>query len=431
MRISTSMIYDSGVASMQKKSSDVLRVQQQVASGRRMLSPADDPVAAAQALEVTQARSMNTQFMDNQGSAKDALSLSSSQLQSAGNLIQSVRSLAVQLGNPALSRSDRSSVAMDLRQNFDQLLGLANQTDASGNYLYSGFRGNTQPFSGSLDAGVVYDGDDGQRLVQVSTGRQLAISDSGRDIFMSANDVANPFAVDEDARNKGTGTISAPTVTDAAKWNAPGNGKNFSIKFAYDGSAVPPLTTYDVVDDKGSSVLTNSASALTASGGAYTGFRYPAVYTAGAAINLKSILPGLDYGASVTISGTPANGDTFTLRPTAPVSVFSTIGDLVKAAEGNSSTVLGAQVKSALSNLDSTQDTILRVSASIGARLSELSTLKSTAGQVDLAYTATLSNLQEVDYAKAITELNQNQLNLQAAQQSFQKISGLSLFNYL
>jgi len=431
MRISTSMIYDSGVAAMQRKSTDLLRIQQQVASGRRILAPSDDPVAAAQALEVTQAQNLNTQYTENQGNAKDALSLSSAQLQSASDLIQRVRSLAVQLGSPTLSQNDRNSVATSLRQEFDSLLGIANQTDGGGNYLYSGFRGSTQPFGGSVDTGVTYSGDDGQRLIQVSGSQQLAVSDSGRDIFMSANAAAEPFAVAADPLNKGSGAIGAATITDANKWNVAGNDKNFSIKFAYDNSAAPPLTTYDIVDDQGMSVLTGAASALAATGGAYTGFRYPATYAPGAAIDLKSLAPNIDFGARVTITGSPANGDTFTLKPSAPISAFQTIADLVHAAEGTGGGALADHVTAALANLDSTQESILRVSSTIGARLSELQSLGSLGGQMNLNYKDTLSRLQDVDYAKAITDLNQNQLNLQAAQQSFSKVAALSLFNFL
>lgn len=427
MRISTSMIYDSGVSSIQKKTTDLLKIQQQLATGRRLLTPSDDPVAAAHALEVSQAKDLNTQFADNQKNAKDMLALSEGQMQGVDDMLQRVHELTVQLGSPALSDNDRASIATELRQRFGELMGIANEQDGTGQYLYSGYLGGTRPFVGSVDTGVTYQGDDGQRQLQVSGSRVLDVSDSGNAIFMSPTDASVPFATVADAQNRGTASIGSATVSDSAKWNAATNGKSYNITFAVVGA----VTTYDIVDDSGISLLTNAAATMTAP--------LPGTYQNGAAIDLKSqVIGGMDYGAAVTISGAPSNGDVFRIRSSAPVSVFKTLSDLIRAAEtpagtaGSTATsTMSQQVAVALANLSTAQDNVLRVRANIGARLNELDSLASINGQRELDYADTISRLQEVDYTSAITDLNKNQVNLQAAQQSFMKISQLSLFNYL
>ena len=86
MRVSTNMIYDQGVRALQTQSAALLYTGQQIATGRKILTPADDPVASARALDVTQSRSVNKQFTTNQGYAEDALKLVEGQLDGAGEV---------------------------------------------------------------------------------------------------------------------------------------------------------------------------------------------------------------------------------------------------------------------------------------------------------------------------------------------------------
>ncbi|MBP8923839.1 MAG: flagellar hook-associated protein 3, partial [Thauera sp.] len=122
MRVSTNMIYDQGVRALQTQSAALLYTEQQIATGRKILTPADDPVASARALDVTQSRSVNKQFTTNQGYAEDALKLVEGQLDGAGEIIQYARQRVLAAGNPALSDVDRKSIATDLRAQFDAML---------------------------------------------------------------------------------------------------------------------------------------------------------------------------------------------------------------------------------------------------------------------------------------------------------------------
>ena len=232
MRVSTGMVFDANVGTMQRQTALLLHTQQQVATGRRILTPADDPVAAARALEVTQSRDINAQYSTNQDNARTCLGLVEGQLAAVGEMIQSVQERAVQAGNATLSASDRASIAMELRARFDELLGIANATDGTGQFLFSGYQGSNAPFSGNVAAGVAYAGDDGQRALQISASRQLPVSDSGNDVFMRIRSGNGTFAATASAGNAGSGLIGAGNVRGGF------SGHSYSIAFANGASGL-------------------------------------------------------------------------------------------------------------------------------------------------------------------------------------------------
>ena len=425
MRISTSMIFDAGVASIQRQTSVLLDTQQQVASGRRILSPSDDPVAAARALEVEQAKGLNTQFLLNQKAAAETLAQMESKLASTEDLIVRARTLALQAGNPALTLADRKSIAAELREEFTELLGLANSTDGSGQYLFSGYRSSALPFSGAVESvtasassEIAYAGDEGQRLMQVAASRQMAVSASGTEVFTRIRNGNGTFRTAAASGNAGSGVIDQGAILDPAKWTA-GNIPGTGLKIVF--SSVAGTLSYDIQD------AASSVSLLSA----------PIAHTAGQAIPLlKQTAPAADYGAQVVINGTPAAGDSFAITPSGNQSLFRTLGDLINAIEAPASlttgnTLLTNRLGSALANLDQAGDNVLAVRASIGSRLSELDGLASAGEDLGIQYEQSLSRLQDLDYAAAITQLTQQQTYLEAAQKSFLKVNGLSLFNYV
>ena len=420
MRVSSGMIFDAGVASINRQTASLLNVQQQVASGRRILKPSDDPVAAARALEVTQASDVVAQFKQNQDAATSALGLEEAQLASVGEVLGRVRELAVQAGNTNLSTTSRKGIATELRARFDQLVGIANATDGNGQHIFSGYMGAATPFGGSVDdilAGheIVYQGDDGQRTLQVSPSRFVEVSDSGSDVFKRISNGNGYFVTDYAVGNAGTGVITTGSVTDPAAWNAAAT-KSISVQF----TVAAGVTSYDLID-------TASSASLLAGG--------PRVFQSGQPILLGDP-PALNLGASVTITGTPANGDRFTVAPSTTQSVFVTLGNLIGALEAPAGTPAANakyinEIGFALTNLDQASNNVLRVRAGIGSRVNEIDSLGNLNDSLGLQYQQTLSNLQDLDYAKAITDLTRDKTALEAAQLSFSRISQLSLFNYL
>lgn len=450
MRVSTGMIFEAGVSAINRQTASLLHLQQQVASGRRILTPSDDPVGAARALEVTQSQNILAQFQENHNNANSALGLEEAQLTSATDLLARVRELAVQAGNTHLSSSDRKSISFELRSRFEELTGIANATDGNGQFIFSGFMGSTKPFGGTVEdiltgsGEIVYSGDEGQRRLQVSPTRFLEVSDTGTDVFMRIRDGNSYFTTNYAvsggvSTNTGTGIIDGGTVTDPAVWKALPS-KNYSVSFSIDNTAVPPVTYYDIIDtDPASPTFNNSLLTglpPTLPPTPTTGQR---VYQDGQPILLKSqgLEPAFDLGSSVKITGNPANGDSFSIAPSSAQSIFATIANLVGALESANTGAPGGTAKLAndigfaLTNLDQATDNILRVRAQIGARMGELDSLGSVNADLALQYQQTLSNLQDLDYAKTYSDLQRKQIDLEAAQKSFVSTSKLSLFNYI
>ncbi|MDP9107459.1 MAG: flagellar hook-associated protein FlgL [Pseudomonadota bacterium] len=406
MRISTTSFYENASGKISDLQSALATKQTQLASGKRILTPADDPVAAAAALEVSQADAVNTQFAANRGTAKNALSLQESTLGRYTDLLQNVKTLSVAAGNAALDDTQRKYLATQLQGNLDDMIGIANTRDSSGNYIFSGFQSTVQPFVQTA-AGVAYAGDQGQRQLQVSTSRQLSINDTGDAIFQNIKTGNGKFTTAAVAGNTGSGLANAGSVTNAAALT----NHNYSIDFSVAG-ANTTFNVYDLTVDPG------KTSPLAASG----------AFVPGQAIAFD--------GLQFDITGSPANNDKFTLQPSTNQSVFKTVSDLIANLNAPTSSPsarasLNAGLNAANLNLSSALDTALTVRASGGARLQELDTLDSEGSDRSLQYATRLSSLQDLDYAKAITELTQQQVTLQAAQQSFVKIANLSLFDYL
>jgi flagellar hook-associated protein 3 FlgL len=292
MRISTSMMFDTNARNLTRMQGDLYRLQNQMATGRRILTPSDDPVAAAQALVVSQQQSINQQFIDNQGNAASQLTELEDRLNGVTNVLQAVKTRVVEAGNGAYSDSDRKAIAADIRERYQELLGLANAADSMGNYVFAGFSAKTQPFSVSGSPGertVSYQGDDGRRQLQVDASRIMDVSESGSDIFMRIPQGNGRFVV-----NAGTSTT-------------PNNGTavvgTSSMVGAYDGAKYEMVfVDADTFQVKVDGVLQVDAS---------TSLPIDYSYTSGADVFLPD--PGAPGAAEVklSLSGTPAPGDSF------------------------------------------------------------------------------------------------------------------------
>lgn len=420
MRISTSQIYSDNVATMGNLQTQIAQTQQQVSSGIRIQNPADDPAAAGRAVELSLSDTANTQYNANRGAALNMLSLSEGILQSVTSLLTSVRTVAVNAGNGTFVQSDRRALATELQNRLDELVGLANSTDGAGNYLFSGAQGRTQPFVNTA-AGVQYQGDDIQRSMQVSASRQLAVTDVGSDMFMRVRNGNGTFVAAPGTNavtlgaNTGSGVVSPGSVTDPAQYN----GNKYQVTFTV-SATTPAVTTYSVTD----------VTTVPAPGTAVAGMTN-VPYVNGQAISFN--------GIQFDVTGAPANGDAFNITPSTNQSVFATLSNLINTlntpvAPGNSvvSTAAYKQgLNEAMVNLDQGLNNILSTRATLGSRMREVDALQATGDTLSLQYKDSLSQIQNTDYNKALSDLSQQHMMLQAAQQSFVQVAKLSLFNYL
>lgn len=408
MRVSTNTMYDQGVQSMLKQQEALFKLQQQISLGKRIVTPSDDPIAAARAHEVSQAASINSQYAENRDKAKASLGLVESNLQGVTTIIQNVQSIAVAAGNSILSENDRKVMAIELKGRLGELLGLANSADSEGNYLFSGYQGRIQPFVQNVGE-INYVGDQGQRLTQVTSSRQIAVSDAGSNVFeriMSGNGV---FTTSANATNTGTGIIGVGSVTNPANLT----GDNYEINFhvTQDPLTFKDVITYDVINTTTSSTISMGNSFSDGDVIAFDGLQFD-------------------------IKGKPADGDQFKVEPSTQQSIFKTVNDLINVLETTTNdqsgkTNLTNSLNSAMQNLSQGLDNVLGIRASVGVKLQEIDALNSIGEDNALQYDKTLSRLEDLDYAKALSDFARQQGLLEAAQQSFIRISGLSLFNRL
>ena len=387
MRISSNTIYETGTNLMLQQQDTLIKTQQQLSTGRRILTPADDPIAAAQALSISQSISLNKQYSINRTTAESSLKLEENILRKVTSLLQDVHESAIRAGTASFTDADRIIVAKEVRSQLESLVGLA----------------NTKPFS-QIGLNVQYLGDQGQRLSQVGPSRQLAVSDPGTNIFERIKNGNGVFTTAAHSPNQGTGVIDTGSVVNPASLT----GNSYEINFSVTGG----ITTYNVIN--------TTTSTTVSSGNSYN--------NSTSTINFD--------GMQFSIKGDPVNGDKFTVSPSNNKSMFQTISDLVVALEKPASgqpggTRFANALSSSLQNINNSLENVLTKQSSIGARLQEIDALESVGGDQEIQFESLLSNLQDVDFAKAISDLQRQQLYLQAAQQSYVKISGLSLFNYI
>lgn len=411
MRISTSQQQAQTVQAMLDQQSRLARTQQQIASGQRILVPSDDPTGAKQLLDLGAVVARVEQYQRNAGVAEARLGAEENALRSTTNLLQRVRELAVQANNDTLSEPDRKAIAVEVRERLAELLGVANSQDANGEFLFGGYRATTRPFSVAADGTVTYAGDQGQRQVQIGADRRIATGDSGDAIFQSVRNGNGTFVVDQGA-NAGTAVADAGTVLDPSAWVP----DQYSIEFVTNSAGA---LAYQVIGAASGQVV--PAPPAVAPADAPT-------YTSGAAINFR--------GVQLTITGTPAAGDTFSLGPSRKQDIFATLAAFATALE-TSATVPVARaaqhngINRALVDLDQALQHIAVVEAGIGGRLNAIDSQRNSNDDERLRTQALLSEVGDLDYAQAITQLNQQQVALSAAQQAYVRVQGLSLFDYL
>jgi flagellar hook-associated protein 3 FlgL len=402
MRVSTTQIFRNGIGAIQDNQQSLARTQLQLGTGKRILSPADDPSGAVQAMEFRSAVQKTEQYQRNGGLLEQRLQLSESILSSVGEGLQRVRELALQGNNATQTNETRSYIAGEIRQVLDELLQLANTRDANGEYIYAGITSLTQPFSPGSGGDVIYNGDDGQRKLQISPVRQVPIGDSGQAVFMDIPTGNGTFAVRDDPGNTGGGVIDAGSVTDFSAWVP----DDYSIGFSEVGGEL----VYEVRDGGGAVILG------------------PEPFQEGEAIRFN--------GVETRILGMPAAGDSFSLSPSASQDMFSTYRQLAEALESPVTDTAGRArlnnaVNRALVDLDQALGNVIDTRASVGARLKTVENQRNINEDVLLQFKSTLSEIEDLDYAEAISRFNLQQTSLQAAQQSYVQVQRLSLFNYL
>ncbi len=311
MRVSTVGMQQFGLNAILDQQAKMSRTELQLASGKRVVNPSDDPASAALVLNIKQSLGIARQQMRNGEVAREALGFEETVLDGVTHNLQRARELAIQGMNETYGPKERRAIAAEIREIHDSILGVANSRNGDGEHIFAGESTDQPPYVVDEQGNLSYRGDEGQRMVQIGPERKIAAGDSGSTVF---------------------GAI------------------------ALDGAGVPLAS-----DDPG--------------------------YTE---------------------------------------NVFGTLGQLADALESGDLSALNP-----IERIDAALDRVVNVVSAIGSRVNAVENNLDMHDAYLVKMEETLSSINDLDYAEAISRFNLEQVGLQAAQQAFIKIQGLSLFNQM
>lgn len=413
MRISTIQAFNSGVQGLQRNYANVTRTQEQISTGNRILTPADDPVASVRLLQLEQQKNVLDQYNSNLVAADNSLTQEEVTLNSVNTVLQRVRELAASAGNGVLSPEDRKSIAAELGEREEELYSLMNTRNARGEYLFSGFQGKTQAFARDADGNYTYQGDEGQRKLQVASSLEVAISDNGKRLFENITNAGRvDSALDITAAPGSTLTASAPLVIDEVPFsgNPPFPAAGVEVVFGN-----PDASSYEIFE---------------------IGAAAPApVLGSGKMDSNPDTADQLSFrGVTMQLGGTAVGGETIQITSDPArqkQGVLDTIANLRKTLEDPTST--SGQIRDAiaenLTNMDNAMVNVDSVRGEIGARLNVIDTALTDNEDVALVNQGVQADLRELDYPEALSRLSFQTIILEASQQSYVKIAQLNLFN--
>jgi flagellar hook-associated protein 3 FlgL len=398
MRISTQGIHSAALNAILKQQLALSRTQQQVATGQRVQSAADDPSAAVQLKELARLQSQHEQFGKNGVALTGRLQTEEQALADSTTILQRIRDLVLQANSATTTTPDLQAIRTEVQARVGELQDLANQRDNAGDYLFAGTAAASKPFVRNGSSAMTYSGDSGARTVRVDAGVDIPDGDAGSRVFDGIKAGNGVFTTAASAANTGSASIDTGAVTQLSSWLPDQYTLSFTAANAWQ--------------------VSNSANVVVASGS----------YSSGSSIAFQ--------GVQVAVSGTPSAGDSFKINSASTTDLFGNLDAIVStlgaAGSGNAARAqLNTALTGSLQQLDQSLDHLSGVRAEVGARLSLVSDLDATR-QTRLAdITTARSQLQDLDYAAAISTMNQQMVGLQAAQQSFATIARLSLFDHL
>jgi flagellar hook-associated protein 3 FlgL len=411
VRVSSQQAFMGSVGEMVDLNSQVLDTQAKISSGKEVLTAADDPLAASRISQLTQGIALREQYTKNLTTLEAALQAEEAALNNITESIQRVRELAVAAGNGSYSIEDRQSLAIEIDQRLEELVALANTKDASGEYIFAGFQGDTIPFVEVQDGTYVYQGDEGQRFIKADESTNVARNDNGKRIFFEVDSAQNTiFTYANPVNTDQTSYITSGRITDQAAYDA-FYPEDMVITFNPETSVVPNGPNYTITEKStGKPIVSNFA------------------HVQGAEVEFN--------GASFAISGNPNPGDVFTVESTNKQDVFKTFKNLsdnlkVLADTPEDKAQLETLLNDTLINLDNALESVIEAQSDVGGRLNVVTTSRDTQEEINLVNQTVLSGIRDLDYAEAVSQLSFQTFILEATQSTFTRVSGLSLFNQL
>ena len=437
MRISSSFLSKNGLETMlaqQKKLSDI---QIKISTGTKILAPSDDPYGSARILDLNETIESNDQYQANSSQVESRLSLEEGTLDGIGNALQRIRELSIAANNDSQTIESRSFIKSEVEELLKQVLALSNTSDSNGEYIFAGFQGKTKPFEADGTGNFLYYGDDGQRFLKVGTSTTIAMGDSGEDTFLAIKNGNGKFQTGDNTNNQGSGIIDPGTTFGTYV------ADNYRIGFLPANTALvnDPVEYY--VLDGANNIIEPAAQAGMGEAAFIAGHILPVPTWAAIPFEEGAVIQGLDaLGVKTNITGVPKaenpplRQDFFTISPSNNQDLFKTIQNLIDTlGQPQQGTADLSEFHNAMNrnivDLDQGLGKILEIRANIGARLNTIDKQIEINESFTLQLKTTLSEIRDLDYSDAVTKLNLRLVGLQAAQNAYTRVQGLSLFNYL
>ncbi|OKY24708.1 MULTISPECIES: flagellar hook-associated protein FlgL [Thalassotalea] len=405
MRVSTAQFYYQNSLQLSNKQSGVNDQIGYISSGKRVLTAKDDAVQFGTLTGYKDELANIEKYKRNISQAESRNSLIETSFANATDIMQEFKQRFIQVQNGTQSDSDLLALADLAKDSLEQMLDIANLKDETGGYIFSGYQIDVQPFSLQPDNSVVYQGDSGERQLQIAKSVNVPTNLAGDDAFMKAPNTIGDYSAVYNTNNSGIRVNRAEIINPGLNNVTPGAGFPPDYNFNF-------VTATDlVVTDADGDVMANIAG-----------------YTPGQIVSLPN-------GVEVQIDGNPLPGDNFDLTPQQNVSVFETMKQAIDwISQGNNPadpTQHKVDYDNILSQIDSALNQVVSNQTTAGIRLQLIENQENNHLDSELYLQKGRSNIEDLDYAKAIAEFEQSKVSLQAAQQTFVQVKNLSLFNYL
>ena len=425
MQISSKLFNQQQVNQFSEINSDIQTLQSKISSGKNILVASDDPVGSVELSGYKVVKEQLDQYLKNVNNSDSRLKIIDANLENLTTIMVRANELMIQASSDVLGPSDREAIAIELDQMKEQAIGLANQQDAGGAYLFSGYKTKAQPFVKDISGKINYKGDRGITSLAVSESMVVETNLDGGSLFQNikvgSKKAISMFTMLENmshsirTASQAVHAMEAPTNAEIEITN--NNYGNWTFDITGNGGTAS--ITSELVGDDPTDIITKINTAnigITASLSSNEG-----------KIKLTSDQEGLIKIENLEIEGienAEKNPQSFiTLNVTDPN------GNVMGKSQVlyNSNQLTSSQ----LNNIAETQVHIANFRGKVGARLNLLERQMETLTQRDMAIQKDIGNLADADLAELVTEMQSLMTSLQASQQAFVKISNLNLFEFI
>ncbi len=402
MRVSTSQFYIQNALQLSNKQAGVQEQVNYISSGKRVLTAKDDAVSYSTLAGYKNDLASIEKYQRNITQAQNHNSLVETSMKNVEGIMNQLKDLMLQANNGARSKDDLASIAQQANHSLQQILDIANTQDESGGYVFSGFQTEKAPFVLQADNSVSYRGDQGSREIQIAKNVMIETNQAGDHVFEKVTNAIGDFSPTYTSNTSGI-AVERAVITNRASHNPVTPAPNYTFNF----TSATALT----ITDGGGAVIQN-----------ITG------YTPGQTIAFN--------GIEVQLDGKPLPGDNFSLAPDKNVSVFETLKSAIdwiknKTTEGSDVPQEQVDFNRILKQLNGSMNHLTARRAEAGINLQTIERQKDNHLDTQLYLNSGKASIEDLNFAKAISTFEQSKIALQAAQQTFKQVQGLSLFNYI